>query len=100
MEWAVGIAVGRCLAVDWQQLKWTAIFTIIFSLIFPILRCELFSKKECSDQRSYLAKVDQSAQYPRIGTLSRPRWPLCGPLAAILDFAGGSGSMFLIKGVL
>ena len=34
----------------------------------------------------------------RVRPLSRPRRPFSGPLAAILDFAGGS--MFLIEGVL
>ena len=49
---------------------------------FFILRRDLFSQKECSDQKSYLAKVAQKALKPR-----RPFW---GPLAAILDFAGGA----------
>ena len=74
-----------------------AIFTIFFFLRF-LLRRDLFSSKECLDQKTYFANVDQSAQEPRIGPLSRPRRPFCGPLAAIMDFAGGS--MFLIEGVI
>ena len=74
-----------------------AIFTIFFFLRF-LLRRDLFSSKECLDQKTYFANVDHSAQEPRIGPLSRPRRPFCGPLAAIMDFAGGS--MFLIEGVI
>ena len=40
---------------------------------------------ECSDQKTYLAKVGQSAQKPRCTLLSRPRQPFWGPLAVILD---------------
>ena len=55
------------------------------------------------DQKTYLAKADKSAQKPRGGHSSRPHWPFWGPLAAILDFAGGErvrlaplGSYFII----
>ena len=98
MARAVGIAVVRCLAVDWQQLKWTAIFTIIFFSFFPHSPLRPFLKEGVLRSKNYFAKVDQSAQYPRNQTLSRPRRPFCGPLAAILDFV--VGSMFLIEGVL
>ena len=84
-------------AVPFSRSTGTAIFTIFFFLHF-LLRRDLFSSKECLDQKTYLANVDQSAQEPRIGPLSRPRRPFCGPLAAIMDFAGGS--MFLIEGVI
>ena len=47
-----------------------------------LLRCDLFSLKECSGQKTYIAKVAEDAQKPR-----RPFW---GPVAAILDFAGGA----------
>ena len=41
------------------------------------------------DQKTYFAKADRSAQNVGVTSLSRPRWPFWGPLAAILDFAGG-----------
>ena len=40
--------------------------------------------------KTYLAKVDRSAQKPSGTPFSRPSWPFWGPLAAILDFAGGA----------
>ena len=40
--------------------------------------------------KTYLAKVDGSTQKPRGKHLSRPCHPILGPLAAILDFAGGA----------
>ena len=46
--------------------------------------------KECSDQKTYFAKVAENAQKRRGRHLSRPRPPFWGPLAAILDFAGGA----------
>ena len=46
--------------------------------------------KECSVLKTCLAKVAQNAQKPRGRHLSRPRRPFWGPLAAILDFAGGA----------
>jgi len=42
------------------------------------------------DQKTYLAKVDGNTQNPRGRHLSRPPLPFWGPLAAILDFAGGA----------
>ena len=72
--------------------------TIFIRIFFPplvffpffFLRRDLFSQKECSDQKTYLAKVDGNAQKPRGRHLSRPPLPFWGPLAAILDFAGGA----------
>ena len=48
-----------------------------------LLRRNLFSKRECSDQKTYLAKVEGSAPKPRDTHLSRPHRPFWGPLAAI-----------------
>ena len=42
------------------------------------------------DQKTYLAKVAKNAQKPRGRHLSSPHQPFWGPLAAILDFAGGA----------
>ena len=49
---------------------------------------------ECSDQRTYFAKVDGSAQKPRGTPLSRARWPFWGPwwpfwIIEVLIEAGG-----------
>ena len=63
---------------------------------FFFLHHDLFSKKECSDQKTYL--VNGSAQKPRVRRLSRPRRPFWVPLGANFDFPGGS--MFFIEGVL
>ena len=60
--------------------KWHYLFFFFF------LCCLLFSKKECLDLKTYLAKVDGNAQKPRGRPLSRPSRPFWGPLAAILDF--------------
>ena len=49
-----------------------------------LLRRNLFSKRECSDQKTYLAKVEGSAQKP----FQTPS-TILGPLAAIVGFAGG-----------
>ena len=66
--------------------------TILISLFFLrfLLRCYLFAQRECSDQKTYLAKVAKNAQKPRGRHLSRPRRLFWGPLAAIFDFAGGA----------
>ena len=37
-----------------------------------------------------LAKVVRSTQNSRVGPISRPRHPFCGPLAAILNFSVGA----------
>ena len=61
--------------------------------LFPFFFSPLSSPfliEKCSDQKTYLAKVDGSAQKPRVRPLSRPRWPFWGPLVAILGFAGGA----------
>ena len=58
-----------------------------FSISFSLSRHFLI--KGVLGSKTYLPKVDRSAQYPRVGSLSTPRWPSRGPLAAILDFAGG-----------
>ena len=72
-----------------QAVDWHADSGPLFSLLFSsFLRHNLFSKKECSDQKTHLAKVDGSAQKPRSTPFSRPRQPFWGPLAVILDFWG------------
>merc|ERR1712173_497686 len=53
---------------------------------------------ECSDQKLCLAKVDGSAQKPRVGPLSRPRRPFWGPLATILDFEASDWSKYGLLG--
>ena len=47
-------------------------------------------EKKCSDQKTYLAQVEGSAQKPRGRHISRDRWPFWGPLAAILNVTGGA----------
>ena len=47
-------------------------------------------KTGSSDQKPYFAKDDGSAQKPGVTSLSRPCRPFLGPLADILDFAGGA----------
>ena len=54
-------------AVDWQRRQWplkTSLFSFLFSPPFHhfILRRDLFSQKECSDQKTYLAKVARNGQ--------------------------------------
>ena len=41
-----------------------------------------------SDQKTYIVKVDRNNKKPR--GRHGPHWPFWGPLAAILDFAGGA----------
>ena len=48
-------------------------------------------------QKTYLEKVDGSAQKLGGRHLSRPRWPFWGLLAAILDFAGGAALQSVSK---
>ena len=74
--------VGR--AVDWQQRQWPQ----RHSFPFFFLRRDLFSQNRIGS-KTYLAKVTQNAQKPRDKHFSRPRRPFWGPLAAILDVAGG-----------
>ena len=79
---------GRLLAMT----QWPLFSFFFFSPFFLfLLRRDLFSQKECSDQKTYFAKVDGNAQKPRGRHLSRPPLPFWGPLAAILDFAGIAG---------
>ena len=60
-----------------QAVDWHADSRPLFSLLFSsFLRHNLFSKKECSDQKTYLAKVGRSAQNTRDTPLSRPQRPL------------------------
>ena len=47
-----------------------SLFSSPFSVFFH--RCYHFSQKECSDQKTYLAKVGRSAQKSRSTPLSRP----------------------------
>ena len=85
--------------VDWQRRWWpqkTSLFSFFF-FSFLFFSVTTFSHRR-SAQKTYLAKVDGSAQKPKVRPLSRPRRPFWGPLAAILVFAGDS--MFLIEGVL
>ena len=63
-----------------------SIFISLFSFFFPVfLRRDLFSKKDCSDQKTYLAKVAQNAKKPwgrhpdplcHFGAPWRPFWIL------------------------
>ena len=41
-------------------------------------------------KKTYFAKIDRSSDKHWGNHLSRPRQPFWGPLAAILDFAGGA----------
>ena len=66
----------------------TTLVATINDIFFLFFCCLLFSKKECSDQKTYLAKVDGSTQKSRSRHLFRLRRPFLGPLAAIVDFAG------------
>ena len=50
--------------------------------------------------KTYLAKVAKNAQKSRVRHLSRPRRPFWGPLAAILDFAGGAALQVVSEGPL
>ena len=85
---AVGIPVGRRSALNWQRRQWP-LFSPLFVFPFFFLPRDLLSQKECSDQKTYLAKVAQNAQKSRGRHLSRPHRTFWSPLAAILDFAGG-----------
>ena len=82
---AAGIPFGRHsggrLAMT---LKATIIlyFLLLFFPLFPrfFLCCLLFSKKECLDLNTYLAKVDEVAQKPRgrnVYRLCQPFWCPC-----------------------
>ena len=42
------------------------------------------------NEKTYISKVDGNTQKPRGRHLSRPPWPFWGPIADILDFAGGA----------
>ena len=48
------------------------------------------ARVECSDQKTYLAKVAWNAQKLRGRHLSRPHRLFWGSLAALLNFAGGA----------
>ena len=76
-------------AVDWQR-QYVFISFPPPSFFPRFLPRVLFSQKECSYQKTYLAKVDGSAQKPESRHLSRPCWPFWGPVAAILDLAGST----------
>ena len=80
------VGIGR-LATKLVATKNVFIFFFLFSRFFFLHR-HLFSQKECLDQKTYFAKVDRSAQKPRVRPLSRPRQPFRGPLMAILGFTG------------
>ena len=83
---AIGIPVGPT-----GTTLVATIFIIRFSPPpFFSFHHDLFSKRECLEQKTYLAKVDRNAQKPRGRHLSRPPLPFWGLLAAILDFAGGA----------
>ena len=48
------------------------------------------SKNECLDQKTYLAKVERSAQKRGVGTFQDPFSHFLGPLVVILDFEGSA----------
>ena len=57
------------------RISMTLVATIlffVFSLLSSILRHDLFSQKECSDRKTYLTKVDGSAQKPKVDIYSDP----------------------------
>ena len=81
----VGRRSGSRLATTLVATKNDICFFTFF-FFFPVV---YFSHKECSNQETYLAKVDKSAQKPRDKHPSRHRRPFWGLLVAILDFAGG-----------
>ena len=70
--------------------------SFLFFSFFPLffLCCLLFSEKEGSHLKPFLAKVDGSAQKPGATLLSRPRQPFWRPLVAILEFE------VLIEGII
>ena len=80
------VAVRRSTRNDVSGHYFHCFFSLPFFPPFPPL--SPFSKKECSDWKTYLAKVDRSGQKQRCRPLSRPCRPFWGPLAAILDFWG------------
>ena len=66
------------------RLAKTLVATVNNNIFLFFFRCLLFSERVLG------LKVDGSAQKPRGRHLSRPPLPFWGPLAAILDFAGGA----------
>ena len=51
-----------------------------------LLRDNLFSYMEYSDQKTYFVKVDRSAQTPRSKRLSRTQSAICGPPSSHVGF--------------
>ena len=82
-----GVAVGRRsgprLATKLVDHYFHHSFVFSFFLFFS-LRCLCFSQNKCLNQKTYLAKVVWNTQKPRVGPLSRPCRPFCGPMVAIL----------------
>ena len=83
-------SIGNDVSGRYKRHYFLFFSSFFFFFFFFLLRRLLFTKKECLDQKTYLAKVDGSAPKPRGRHISRPRPPFWGPLAAILDFAGGA----------
>ena len=90
---AVGVLVGRPLGGLLTTTLLATISDILFFFLpfLPILlSCVLFSYKECTNQKSYSAKVYGSTQKPQGKYLSRTHCPFWGPLATILNFLGSA----------
>ena len=81
----LGVAGGAAFqAVSECLLRRQAGILLFFSVSPPsFLRRDLFSQRECSNQKPYLVQVDGIAQKPKTTHLS-------GPIAAILDFEGNA----------
>ena len=94
--------IGKCSLVpvgrrSVGRLAMTLVATINdFFFFSSFLRHLLFSWKQCSDQKTYLANVDGSAKKLRGSHLSRSCPPFWGPLTAILNFAGGAAFFLFI----
>ena len=70
------------------------------AVILDLLGFHKRVKNESTNQKTYFAKNDGSAQKPRGTPIYRPHQPFWGPIAAILDFYVLIQGSFLIEGVL
>ena len=85
--------IGRSLGLS---LFWWSIgnnvsghyFHQFFLTIFSLPHHILFSWRECLNQKTYFAKADGTTKKHSSTHASRPPRVSCGPLAAILNFAG------------